>query len=923
MEADILSGKERVLALGTFAALAALLLCGAVWMNDWQQRTSVERDARRLSEAFAARIGEIDTMMTSLIGMHHASSDFEAGQLATLSERLHEQYPFLSGIGRYASVPAEARAGFESGMADDGYYAFSIRDVDVEGKRVPSPPRPEHLPITLVEPLSPANLRMVGIDLASLTGLGAPLSRLAANGHSLLARLPSNWHFDNDLVLFRSAYFGRQPPRDERGRIEQADGGYWISVDGERLIDSLSTTSTRFDIEVVATVDNLSSPIAVRGASGRRALWLERLHEPSVVLSDWNVGESRVSLRLSQPIGMPSRNAAIVLAAFVLLFCLCGLAVGLLHHRRRSIRWRTRSADLLNAERIKAKKTLDSIGEAVVSLDAERRVAQLNPAAERLLGRGREAIVGQPFESLISLHRADDDSPFELGAELLEMAPNERRERDVHPGGTDGEETILTLAITETGSRDDEAGTEHIIVLRDVSRERRLTRELEHLANHDSLTGCTNRYFFERRLGELMADRVHSHRSHALCYIDLDQFKVVNDTCGHAAGDRLLQELTRALRALVRKSDVLSRLGGDEFGVIVVDVTAEQARQVAESVFAFFQSYLFQHEDKAFAVRASIGLVHVEETDGTIDGLMSASDIACYAAKDGGRNGLRVYTADDAALAERSSELAWLPRLRRALEHDEFRLHLQAVAAIGPATPTGLVTHFEFLLRLDDEEGQPMSPWQVIQAAERYDLMREVDRWVIRHAFDTIVAQANGPGARCTYSINLSGQSAADATLEGYIAEQIERSGVDPRSLWFELTETAAIAHFSTARDLIAHLRGLGARFALDDFGSGLSSFGYLKNLPIDVIKIDGQFVRNIVEDPADREMVRAIHQVGRAMGVETVAEFVESAAILRELVGIGIDYAQGYHIGRPCPAEVAMSRLAGGDEGDDERHAA
>ena len=907
---ELFDAGERATGLCALAALVGMFLCTALWMNGWHQRTDIDAEARQLSGALGARLGEAETMMTSLIGMHHAFGGFDTGPVSTLSERLHAQYPFLSAIGRYTAVPAAARTDFENGMAHEGYHAFRIRDVDDAGQRVPSPARAEHLPITLVEPLSPQNLRMVGLDLASVDDLDTLLARLAANARSLAARLPSNWHLGTDLMLLRAAYLGREPPRDARGRLEQADGGYWISIDGERLIDALPATSTRFDIDLGVTIGDRFLPIATRGAGERPRRWLQRLHDARVITTGWTIGESHVSMRLSQPVGVPSRNAAIVLALLVLLLCLCGLAAGFLYHRRRSIRWRSRSADLLDAERIKAKKTLDSIGEAVVTLDAERRVVQLNPAAETLLGRSRGEPLGERFESLISLAHTDDDSPFDLDATLLDMAPNERREHDLYPSGTRGEETILTLAITETGSLDEEAGTGHIIVMRDVSRERGLTRELAHLANHDSLTGCTNRYFFEHRLGELMVEREHSHRAHALCYIDLDQFKVINDTCGHAAGDRLLQELTGSLRRLVRKSDALSRLGGDEFGIIIVDVTPEQALQVAQSIFCFFQSYLFQHDDKAFAVRASIGLVHVNETDGTIDGLMSASDIACYAAKDSGRNSLRAYTVDDAALAERSSELAWLPRLRHALEHDEFRLHLQAVAAIGPGRSEGEITHFEFLLRLDDDDGEPMSPWQVVQAAERYDLMRDIDRWVVAHALDTIAALGDGPGSRCTYSINLSGQSAADATLKGYIAEQIERSGVDPSRLWFELTETAAIAHFSTARELLAHLRALGARVALDDFGSGLSSFGYLKNLPIDVIKIDGQFVRSIVDDSADREMVRAIHHVGRAMGVETVAEFVENEAILRELVAIGIDYAQGYHIARPCPVETAMALL-------------
>ena len=392
--------------------------------------------------------------------------------------------------------------------------------------------------------------------------------------------------------------------------------------------------------------------------------------------------------------------------------------------------------------------------------------------------------------------------------------------------------------------------------------------------------------------------------------MDLDQFKVVNDTCGHRAGDRLLRELTENMMTSVRKGDVLSRLGGDEFGLLIVNATPDVAQQVSERLYSFFQNYVFHHEEKAFAVRASIGLVHIDQSIGQLKDVMAAADIACYASKDSGRNSLSVYSTTDENMAERSVELSWLPRLQTALQNDEFRLHVQAVASLDPTHATTHITHFEFLLRLANSDGTESTPWQFVQAAERYDLMREIDKWVIRNALRIIDGLRGKPGGDCSFSINLSGQSAADPTLRFFIQEQIELYDVDPAQIWFELTETAAISHFSVAVDLIKSIRGFGSKVALDDFGSGLSSFGYLKNLPVDVIKIDGQFVKEIANNTIDREMVRAIHHVGRSMGIETVAEFVESQAIVDELIKIGIDYAQGYHIGKPCSISDAMAQL-------------
>lgn len=361
---------------------------------------------------------------------------------------------------------------------------------------------------------------------------------------------------------------------------------------------------------------------------------------------------------------------------------------------------------------------------------------------------------------------------------------------------------------------------------------------------------------------------------------------------------------------LVRDDDVLSRLGGDEFGLLMINVNRDEATRMSNRIYDFFQNYIFKHEDFAFSVTASIGVVHIDKSCANMKDVLAAADIACYSAKDNGRNSLSVYSKTDVGMAERSVELSWLPRLQKALQEDQFRLYLQPVASLLKTPSEQRITHFEFLLRLTDSDGKEMSPWQIIQAAERYDLMREIDKWVIRNALRTVSELQSGPGAQCSYSINLSGQSAADPSLKSFIATQMNAHQIDPSKIWFELTETAAISHFSVAVDLIKNIRSVGSKVALDDFGSGLSSFGYLKNLPVDIIKIDGQFVKEISHNPIDREMVRAIHQVGQSMNIVSVAEFVEDQATVEELLKIGVNYAQGYFIGKPQRIEDAIAKL-------------
>jgi len=455
----------------------------------------------------------------------------------------------------------------------------------------------------------------------------------------------------------------------------------------------------------------------------------------------------------------------------------------------------------------------------------------------------------------------------------------------------------------------------YTVVLRDVSAERALTRELEYQANHDSLTGTWNRFYFEKRLAVLVESAKKKGMTHALVYMDLDQFKIVNDTCGHAAGDRLLRELTRNLDAVLRPGDVLARLGGDEFGLLVVNANHEEGVQVAERIFNFFQNSVFYHEGKAFPVRASIGFVPISEHTGDVGDVMSAADMACYTAKDGGRNNLNVYSEENAHIAQRHQEMNWLPRLQTALKDDHFQLLVQGVAE----TQSKSIEHYEFLLRLRRSDGTVVTPMQFIQAAERYDLMKDIDRWVIRAATLEIAAHREALGGECTFSINLSGQSAADSSLLPFIQECLETTNVPASCIWFEITETAAITHFQVATELFQKLRTMGAKVALDDFGSGLSSFGYLKNLPVDVIKIDGQFVRNLQNDHIDREMVRAIHRVAQTMGIVSVAEFVETENALTQLAEIGVDLAQGYHIAHPCSLEEAIARYEAEKRGQDD----
>jgi diguanylate cyclase (GGDEF)-like protein len=447
-----------------------------------------------------------------------------------------------------------------------------------------------------------------------------------------------------------------------------------------------------------------------------------------------------------------------------------------------------------------------------------------------------------------------------------------------------------------------------IIVFRDVSEERKLRNQLVHQARHDALTGLANRRVFEQQLEELLVPPRDNGVVHAVLFLDLDQFKVVNDTCGHVAGDALLQQLTGLLREKMRVTDVLARLGGDEFGVILRNCSMEQALKIAAVLLDTVREFRFSWEGKSFELGVSIGLVIVDELSESVASVMSAADVACYAAKDGGRNRYHVYESSDEELALRHGEMQWVTLITKALEEDRFALYLQP---IQPITGRDSDEHYEILIRMLDEQRQIIPPGAFLPAAERYGLMGSVDRWVIRKVFKLLADQLAQGGDKldATFAINLSGLSIGDSGFLVYIKQMFEEYRVPPEMIIFEITETAAVANLTTASQFIKELLVTGCKFALDDFGSGLSSFSYLKNLPVDYLKIDGVFVRDMVDDAIDYAMVEAINRIGQVMGIKTIAEFVESEAILNCLVAIEVDYAQGYHIGKPLPIEEVFGK--------------
>jgi diguanylate cyclase (GGDEF)-like protein/PAS domain S-box-containing protein len=553
--------------------------------------------------------------------------------------------------------------------------------------------------------------------------------------------------------------------------------------------------------------------------------------------------------------------------------------------------------EALFREKEGAQITLQSIGDGVISTDANSVIDYINPVAEQLTGWRLEDAMGKQVEEVFRAFHEETCEPLEnpLTASIRRVRPS----KSVRPMlliRRDGNE--LYVESTAAPIRDGNGQVVGaVLVFHDVSESRELNRKLSYHASHDLLTGLVNRREFESRLERALKSAKAREASYALCCLDLDQFKIVNDTCGHAAGDALLGQVGALLKSKVRWRDTLSRIGGDEFGVLLESCSLDEAMRTAEVLREAVRNFRFTWEERVFRLGASIGVVPITADNEDVASILSAADGACAAAKEQGRNRVHSFAENDIELMRRRREMQWAARINAALEEGRFELYRMPIM---PLQHTERGTHYELLLRMRDESGRIVTPDSFIAAAERYNIMPNIDRWVIENAFRWLVSEADEREALGVCAINLSGQSFGDDKFLPFVIEQFQRSGIDARKICFEITETAAVSSFSQANRFIQSLKELGCQFSLDDFGTGLSSFGYLKHFPVDYLKIDGSFVRGILTDPIDREMVRSINEIGHLTGKKTIAEFAENAEIIETLRSLGVDYAQGYGVAQP-----------------------
>jgi diguanylate cyclase (GGDEF)-like protein/PAS domain S-box-containing protein len=560
------------------------------------------------------------------------------------------------------------------------------------------------------------------------------------------------------------------------------------------------------------------------------------------------------------------------------------------------------------SQKPRAMATLDAMGESVITVDAQARIDYVNHAAELLLGQQTNQVLGKTFAEVAAL--VDESDRHALGDPVHKALSSGGRvtvgRRAVLVPASGSTERFVEISVTPMQPEGKEPSG-LVLVLHDTSELRGLTRQMTYQASHDALTGLVNRREFERRLLEALDSAQTGDIGHALCYLDLDHFKMVNDTCGHTAGDNMLREIAALIKDAVRDSDSVGRIGGDEFALLLTGCPLEKARQIADNVVRSVNDYRFVWRDKIFNVGVSIGLVEIGRDSGSFEDIMNSADSACYVAKKQGGLHVHVYSAREEASARHSGEIQWLLKLQGALRDNKFELYFQPIVHARAGGVTGPA--LEVFVRLAGEHGQPAEPpGEFIRAAERYRLMPHVDRWVVQ----AVLAALGRGGLKLppgrSVAINIAGQTLGDAEFLEFVVECFDHTGANPDDICFEVTENSVVANLDHARRFIGVLHGMGCEFALDDFGTGLSSFSTLKTLPMDYLKIDGSFIKNLAGDSVNQAMVAAMIDLSRSLNFRVVAEQVEDQLALDTVTGMGIDFVQGFVVGRPQPLSMVPS---------------
>jgi diguanylate cyclase (GGDEF)-like protein/PAS domain S-box-containing protein len=818
-------------------------------------------------------------------------------KLEEYSRAIRKEHPFIYMNQYMIRVENSELPDFLSERRLEGYATFRVTEYDdIEFRSlVPVSERSVYYPLVFMDPMDIPSLSLLGFDALSFPLIREAVDKSIQSGNPRASKPFSLHTGGTGFLIISPVYAADTLPDNKELRYDLATRLVAVAIKTDNILDSIeindneTLTLSYFDRD--SQTNSISRTINSEIIDAKSLLPVYRNTHTLGIAGQY------YELKLERQLTWADLDYEWIAFAIITTAAFSLLLFNFVHLRIQSVRASQRAQAEIFQEREHAQVTLHSISEAVITTDIDKNIIYMNPIARRITGWNEEEAIGMPIDTVFRLIHEETRKPVNstvdecLGSQGTVLF----EEPSILINKNGDEFAVENSSSPICGHNGELIGA--VLVFRNITHIRNLSKKMEFQATHDALTGLINRHEFEHQLKTAVQSARDDNRSHAICYLDLDQFKIVNDTCGHIAGDQLLKEISALMPHNIRASDCLARLGGDEFGVLMFDCPIRQAEKVADSLRAAIRDFTFSWDKKTFDVGVSIGLVPIRKDSGSVQDVLRRSDSACYIAKDLGRNRVHLYTPDDIEISKRHGELQWITRIKNALEYNLFQLALQAVCPINNSYDR---VHYEVLLRMDEGNGDIIPPMSFIPAAERYDMMPTLDKWVINSTFQLIREDQRRNQSRHVYNINLSGQTLCDTDILEFIRTQIEHYGIDASHLCFEITETAVIANLGLAIDFIGRMKQMGCMFALDDFGSGLSSFAYLKKLPVDFIKIDGEFVRDITEDPMDRAIVSAINDIGHEIGLTTVAEYVESEDVLELLKILGVDYVQGFAVDEP-----------------------
>ena len=872
--------------LGTAAVLFLCFSAVAIWLT-WDDISKNFRSNQPVIHAtLSQRLNNLDAALVSLVGQIHASSDAPE-RISSFAQAIVQQFSYLQTAIIVKQVSGETRPVYEDTKRQSGLRQFTLKQMNDKSLLTNVSERDLYYPVDIIEPTTPANAKLYGLDLRSLPVLDILINEAITSGRISASR---SMYFMGDSrpsyfiakVIYSNAY-----SLDPAAVSNQDIAGLaLLQIDSSKLLPELDHDK-HYQLSLYRPDDE--TPILTIHAATKQTLLPQTGVNQKLVAHDqsWHY---TLSYQLSVT-DFANRNLALANMLALILSLGFGVTYRII---KLSKLHQQHTSNLLFEQREKARVALESIQDAVIITNLHGQIDFINPAAETLLGQPGKLVMWKTFsQSYTLVSEENHDSPRDPVQLCLNSETSRyQSDSDVLLLQNGNAVSLHTSAAAIHDARGEIGGV--VLVLRDISHSRRQAKKMSFEALHDQLTGLINRRGFEESLGEALDNYRLNGSQHVMCYLDLDEFKPVNDVCGHRAGDELLKLITNNIKNHIRRNDVLARLGGDEFGLLLNDCPMSHASEIAENIRVEVRNTKFYWNEKLFSVGVSIGMAVINDQMHGIADVINAADTACYMAKDNGRNQVCVLQPDISTPDNSTSH--WPERIRKALSNNQFMLLTQVIV---PLTPGNAPPMLEFLIRLKTSAGRLAPPKAFLPAAERYELMYDIDLWVINQAMTEISRQQKN-ASPLLYAINLSAQSLEHEDLGRVIEQSIARHQIKATQLCFETSETAIISHHEKAVHLIKHLRSLGCHFAIDNFGAGLSSLSYLKKLPIDFIKIDGSLIRNICNDVVDKSMVRTISHIGHVLNVQIIAEWVEDEVTLAMLVELGVDYAQGFHISKP-----------------------